>query len=354
MRNNDWFMRYLVLGLCGPLIFLNVWLMGQVYHFFEQVISITALSAILALLLNYPVQWLTKINIRRQWAIFVVASLAITLLVMVALAVVPLVLNQAIELLEAIPQWLSESSDQITMLDELAKTRRWPIDFSQVTSQLQGLIQSLLEWLPELAVSTLGRIFDAVIMFVMTFYMLLYGEPMWRGMMNLLPKPYGKAVSAAIRYNFQQFFISQLLLALFMLVVLTIAFLIIKVRFALLLALLIALFELIPFIGATIGISLVVLLVLLQGPWLAFYTAIAAIILQQIKDNILAPKLFGSFIGLNPIWVFIALLIGGRVAGLLGILLSVPIAGTVKACIEKIQKTQRVLEVIKGASDYTV
>ena len=93
IRNTDWFMRYLVLGLCGPLIFLNIWLMGQVYHFFEQVISITALSSILALLLNYPVQWLTKINIRRQWAIFIVAGLAITILVMLALAVVPLVIN---------------------------------------------------------------------------------------------------------------------------------------------------------------------------------------------------------------------------------------------------------------------
>ncbi|NJN24065.1 MAG: AI-2E family transporter [Acaryochloridaceae cyanobacterium RL_2_7] len=158
MRNTDWFTRYLVLGLCGPLIFLNIWLMGQVFHFFEQVITITALSAILALLLNYPVQWLTQIHIKRPWAIFVVGSLAITLVVMVALALLPLVLNQAIELLEAIPRWLSDSSDQIRMLDDLASSRRWPIDFSQVTNQLQGLIQSLLEWLPQLAIGTLGRI----------------------------------------------------------------------------------------------------------------------------------------------------------------------------------------------------
>ena len=153
--------------------------------------------------------------------------------------------------------------------------------------------------------------------------------------------------------NFQQFFISQLLLALFMLVTLTVTFLALQVRFALLLSLLIAFFELIPFIGAAIGISLVVLLVWLQGLWLAVRVAIASIIFQQIKDNIIAPKLFGAFIGLNPIWVFIALLIGARVAGLLGVLLSVPIAGTIKTSIEKIQKTERVLNLLHNAAPET-
>lgn len=337
-------MRYLLIGLCGPLLFLNIWLMGQTFHFFEQVITITALSAILALLLNYPVQWLEKISIRRNLAILVVAVIAISVMVMITITVVPLLLNQAIELLEDIPQWLSDSSDQINSLDQFAKSRRWPIDLNQVTIQLQRLIQSLLEWLPKLAIGTLGRLFDAIITFVMTFYMLLYGKAMWRGMIKLLPQPYGRAISHSIQFNFQQFFISQLLLSLFMLVTLTISFLVFKVRFALLLALLIAIFELIPFIGATIGISLVILLVLLQGFWLAVNVAIAATILQQIKDNILAPKMFGTLIGLNPLWVFIALLIGGRVAGLLGVLLSVPIAGSIKTSLERIQKTERNLK----------
>ena len=324
--------------------------MGQSFQFFEQVITITVLSAIFALLLNYPVHWLEQIRIKRQVAIFLVGFVAIALVVMVALSVIPLLINQAVELLEDIPQWLSDSSDQITMLDQFAKSQRWPIDVTQVTVQVQRLIEVVLEWLPEFAIGTLGRIFDAIIIVVMTFYMLLYGKSMWQGLIKLVPKPYSRAISSSIQFNFQQFFISQLLLALFMLVTLTIAFIILKVRFALLLSLLIAFFELIPFIGAAIGISLVVLLVLLQGTWLAVKVAVTATFFQQIKDNILAPKLFGAFIGLNPIWVFIALLIGGRVAGLLGILLSVPIAGTIKSSIEKIQRTERVLEVLQGTT----
>ncbi len=347
MKTTDWFLRYLLLALCGPLLFLNVWVMGQAFRFFEQAITITVLSAIFALLLNYPVRWLEKARMKRELAIFLVGCVATTLVVMVALAVIPLLIKQTTELLQAIPDWLSSSSDQIGMLDEFAKSRNWSIDVNQVTTQMttqiERVVQVVLDWLPEFALGTLGRIFDAIIMVVLTFYMLLYGRAMWKGLIQLLPKPYGGAVSAAIQFNFQQFFISQLLLALFMLITLTISFLTMQVRFALLLSLLIAFFELIPFIGAAIGISLVVILVLLQGGWLALRVAIAAIFFQQIKDNIIAPKLFGTFIGLNPIWVFVALLIGARVAGLLGVLLSVPIAGTIKASIETIQKTELLL-----------
>lgn len=351
MRNIDWFLRYLLIALVGPLIYLNIWLMGQTFRFFEQFITITALSAIFALLLNYPIRWLEKARIRRQIAILVVGMVAISVLGMVAITVVPLLIQQAIELLGDIPQWLSDSRDQINTLDQFAKTRRWPINLNQVTVQIERFIQTVLEWLPEFAFGTLGRIFDTIIIFVMTFYMLIYGSAMWKGLIKLLPKPYGRAISTSIQFNFQQFFISQLLLSLFMFVTLTIAFIGIKVRFALLLSLLIAVFELIPFIGATIGITLVILLVFLQGFKLAVYVAIAATLLQQIKDNILAPKLFGSFIGLNPLWVFIALLIGARVAGLLGVLLSVPFAGTIKTSIEKIQKTERVLQGLQNTAD---
>ena len=63
--------------------------------------------------------------------------------------------------------------------------------------------------------------------------------------------------------------------------------------------------------------------------------------MQQIKDNLLAPKLMGEFIGLNPIAILICLLTGGQIAGLLGVIVSVPIAGTIKGTIDlMIQNSQ--------------
>ncbi|NJN24064.1 MAG: AI-2E family transporter, partial [Acaryochloridaceae cyanobacterium RL_2_7] len=68
---------------------------------------------------------------------------------------------------------------------------------SGLDSVASGMVTPVGNW-------NLGANFDAVITFVMTFYMLLYGNSMWNGVMKLVPKPYGQAVSSAIRYNFQR------------------------------------------------------------------------------------------------------------------------------------------------------
>jgi predicted PurR-regulated permease PerM len=125
-----------------------------------------------------------------------------------------------------------------------------------------------------------------------------------------------------------------------MVVALTPIFLFLRVPFALLFAIIIGISELIPFIGATLGIGLVTLLVLLQNWLLVFPVAMVAIIMQQIKDNILAPKLLGNFIGLNPLWIFVAILMGFEIAGLLGTLVAVPIAGTIKGTFDAIKNSK--------------
>jgi predicted PurR-regulated permease PerM len=167
--------------------------------------------------------------------------------------------------------------------------------------------------------------------------MLLYGKKLWLGIVGLLPAQIGLPLSDSLRLNFQNFFISQFLLALFMFGTLTPIFLALGVPFALLFALLIGMTELIPFIGATLGIGLVTLLLMLNSFWLAIRVAIAAIIMQQIKDNLLAPRLMGEFIGLNPILIFVALLMGAQVAGVLGVIIAVPVAGTIKGTIDAVR-----------------
>ena len=56
------------------------------------------------------------------------------------------------------------------------------------------------------------------------------------------------------------------------------------------------------------------------------------------SDNVIAPKLMGDFTGLNPIWIFVSLLFGLKIAGLLGVFIAVPIAGTVKATIDALSQ----------------
>lgn len=92
--------------------------------------------------------------------------------------------------------------------------------------------------------------------------------------------------------------------------------------------------DIIPGIGATLGVSTVTLFVLSQGVWLALKVLIACIVLQQIQDNLIAPRIMQDALNLNPVVVFFALLVGARVAGLIGVFISIPIAGVIVSLFE--------------------
>ncbi len=76
--------------------------------------------------------------------------------------------------------------------------------------------------------------------------------------------------------------------------------------------------EVIPFVGATLGIVTVATVVAFIDWWLALQVLAMAIALQQIKDNLVAPRIMGNLTGLSPVIIFISLLLGARLGGLLG------------------------------------
>jgi predicted PurR-regulated permease PerM len=336
-KSSDLYRRYLVWGLSGPLIFLNFWVLGQLFSYFEQLITIVVTASILGLLLSYPVRALEKRRVGRLIAILAVLTLLIAGVILLGFTVIPLVLDQANQLLNFLPQWLEKTGQQLFWLQEFAQSHRVNIDVNKLADQLQQPVQRMVTTLPALAIGTIGRLIDAVFILVLALYMLLYGAQMWRGLIDLLPPRFGRAFSQSIQFNVQQFFISQFLLALIMMLALIPVFIVLRVNFALLFALIIGLFELVPFIGATAGIALVTMLTLLQGFWTAFWVAVIAIALQQVRDNVIAPRLLGRFIGLNPIWIFVSLLLGARIAGVLGVILAIPIAGTIKGTVEQLR-----------------
>jgi predicted PurR-regulated permease PerM len=93
-------------------------------------------------------------------------------------------------------------------------------------------------------------------------------------------------------------------------------------------------FDLIPGIGATIGISLVSLIILPQGIWLSVKVLIGCVLLQQVEENILMPRIMQGSINMNPVVMFFALLVGAKIAGLVGVFLSIPIAGVLISLFE--------------------
>ena len=333
--------RLITLGLSGPIIALNVWLVTLVLRYFEHLVIVLVVSAILAFLLNYPVEFFERVRIKRTGAVVVVLLVAVTILVILGVTLLPVLVAQTTQLLEKIPGWLEATRQNLDFWDAWAKTRSFPIDLKsfggRVSTQIENQIQEVATQALGLALGTVSGLLDSVLIIVLASYMLLYGARLWQGLIHLLPPKFGIPFSESLRQNFHNFFLSQILLALFMAGGLIPIFLALRVPFTLLFALIIGIAELIPFIGAMLGIGLVTILVMFQSVWLAFQVAIAAMILQQIRDNVLAPKMMGKFTGLNPLWIFVALLVGLQIGGFLGVVIAVPIAGTIKGTIDALR-----------------
>jgi predicted PurR-regulated permease PerM len=343
MRLTELFRRYLLYGLSGPVIFLNLWVLGQIFVYFEGLITFTVLSAILALILGYLVRFLERFDLNRTQAVLVVLFSFLLVLVVLVVTLIPIVIDQATQIAnEGIPSVLMAGDRNLKWLQEFLLQRNLRLDLADITKQLAAQIQGIVALLPGLAVNTAGLVFSSTFVVVLAFYMLLYGDRFWQGLIQLFPPRLGAALNTSLQQQFHQFFLTQVLLALAMVILVLPTFLILNVQFSLLFAILIGLFQIIPLFGATIGIGMVTLLALgLQGPLAAAKVIIASIIFQQITDNVIAPRIRGEFTGLNPIWIVIALLVGGRVAGFIGVVLALPIAATIKSTSEVMRSLEK-------------
>ena len=111
-----------------------------------------------------------------------------------------------------------------------------------------------------------------------------------------------------------------------------------QLKFALIIGILAAIFDIIPYFGPIIGAAPAVMLAILESPWLTAEVIIMFIIIQQIEGNIIHPQIIGENIGLHPLAVIFFVLVGGELGGLLGMLLGVPLAAIGKVFVRHMLK----------------
>ena len=212
----------------------------------------------------------------------------------------------------------------------------------QIIDRLKSQLQSITEKALNIALFTVTSLIDWLLTIVLTFYLLQHGDDLWTSLLSWLPTQFRQPFSQTLSQSFQKFFLGQLILATSLGSSLTLAFLWLRVPFGLLFGLTIGTIALVPF-GGSVGIALVTLLVALRDFWLGVKVLTTALLVQQIIENIVAPRVLGSITGLNPVWVFISILTGARVGGLLGVIIAVPTAVVIKTALEAI----RVPEVVE-------
>lgn len=319
------------------LILVTGWVTLNTLSYVGELISILLTASLIAFLLNYAVTAVRPF-LPRTWAAVLVYLVAAFVVVIIALTLVPPVFNQGRQLVTNLPTLLAEGQNRLTSFQNWSVAHNLPFDVRIFASQLLARVQAEAEAIAStglgLVVGTFNWFLDLILILVISFYMLIDGERLWRGLTGIFSLRIRDGLTQSLQRNLKRFFTGQLLLGLFMATTLSLAFWLLRVPFFLLFAVFIGLMEIIPFIGATLGIATVVTVVAFIDWWLALEVLGVAIAIQQVKDNLIAPRIMGNLTGLSPVIIFVSLLLGAKVGGFLGVILAIPLTGVVKSLAE--------------------
>lgn len=320
------------------------WAFLLVFEYFREFITIFITAGLIAFLLSYPVLYLQK-HLPRTNAILLVYAVAAAIVAVIGTVIVPLASQQGGQLIASLPDLVKSGSHQLLSLQTWAKSLGLPFNTANLLSDIGDRLRDQLQVLTspqslEFVLSTFSGFINFILILVISFYMLLDGERLWQNLISFLPLRIRDRFSESLEANLRGFFTGQLILGLFMASILTPIYVFLAVPFALVLGIFVGLMELLPFIGATIGIATVVLICAISNFWLSLWVLVISLVVQQIKDNIIAPRILGNLTGLDPVLIFGALLIGAKIAGLLGVLLAIPASGVIKAIYETLTSSE--------------
>ncbi|PSF35315.1 AI-2E family transporter [Aphanothece hegewaldii CCALA 016] len=332
--------RWLQIGIIFPIAFLNSWLLVILIGYLEPLISIFVTATILAFLLDFPVRILQDKGIRREIAVSLVLLISVLALVLLVVILVPLIVQQLNELIISLPSLLEASREELqsaehwTIIQNLSINVKESID--QLVNQFSLVLQSLSSNLLNFIVGTIGSIANVAFVLILTVFLVLTGEQVWDGVFSWIPTPWNTRLRESLQQRFENYFASQAILAGILSIAQTIVFGILNVPYAVLFGVLIGVTTLIPYMSA-VTIIIISSILMLQQFSLGLQVLIAAFVVGQINDNIVAPRLMGGMTGLNPVWIIISLFIGGKVGGILGLLIAVPLASVIKGTTDSLR-----------------
>ena len=285
-----------------------------------------------------------KTKVPRAIWILLLYLIAFALIGWAIAVLVPLVESQYGDLVLDVPDIVS-SVQAFVRENSRLDFYGFSLDLEAISNEVISLVSGLARSLPGQAIEGItlvfGTVLKIVIFFVALFHFLLFGER-WVGFVIALLPPQLQAelmpVLNRIHQTMGAYLRTQLIRIAMVSTIVYIALSILQVRFALVLAIMAGFLDIVPLIGPTISSAVTVLVALVQPTtpfgWshitLALATVILYIGLNQLEENIILPPLIGFMVDLPPIVVLFAVLAGERLAGILGLLLAVPIAASTK------------------------
>ncbi|MEX2013051.1 MAG: AI-2E family transporter [Candidatus Levyibacteriota bacterium] len=299
------------------------------------------LAAIFAYIFNPIVSFLSsKIKLPRTISVILIWTIIVAILVFCGTFIVRQAIAEYAGLKEYLQEWTSMARGQVALLPEFVRPTVNEGLLSLQSSLVANSI-SLFSIFPQ-AVSGIIGFF---IFLISSFYFLKEGRAIFDKFLNFIPGDYRIEVEILLRkinVVLGAYLRGQLLVILSSSLMFFTFFSILGVKYALVLALISGFLEIIIWIGPLVSVALAIIVVLLTGVsnfelsnlQATLVVLVGNFIIRQIQDYVVTPNIMGRAIKLHPLIILFAVLSGGHIAGILGILLAIPTAAVIKVLLE--------------------
>ncbi|MBA2276385.1 MAG: AI-2E family transporter [Chloroflexia bacterium] len=314
------------------------WLLIQI----QSIILLLIIGIILAAAIEPLVFRLRRHGLSRGQSIMIVYVCLLALLGLGIYALVPSLIRQVSALNEAVPT-IFESLRQQALESDNAFIRRagyrsvWNIENAYTSLRESPNIGQ--DQAVGVATSIIGVLFTAITVMIVAFYWMTEKATIKRVMLGLFPfgrRDRAHAIWDEIEYKIGGWTRGQLLLMVIIGVCSGAFYYVIDLRFWLALAIWAALTEAIPFIGPFIGGGTAALIALAESPETALMVVGFTIALQQLEGAVLVPRVMRNAVGMSPLTVVLAVLVGGVLIGPLGSLLAIPVGAAVQVLVQNL------------------
>lgn len=302
----------------------------------REVVLSFAVGAFLAYLLFRPVVYIEKKGLSRTWSIILLYLIFLGLLSLVLWLAVPRVVAELSDIAKVMPQYADQAQEYATRVEQMDL----PVQVHQIikenTAKIEGFIYSSLKGFIAGLYKFFSKIFVIIFAPILAFYILKDWDKIKDTFLNLFP-PGARAECIILAKEMDtvviEFFKGHLLVATMVGILTGLAAVIIGVKYALLIGIISGITNLVPYFGPFLGGIPAVALALSESGRLALYMTVAILVIQQVESNLVTPRIIGDRLGLHPLVIVFALLAGGKLLGIWGMLFAVPITGILKVAV---------------------
>lgn len=322
------------------LILITLFIFNK-YPIVSRTLSTAIISIIVAYLINPLVIKLENLGLKRSYAILIVYLIVILFFAIIVVFLWPMLVEQLKNLVQSIPQivrYVNRLSDKIG-----GKFKDYPAVNDFILDGTKSILKSLnkvqdnlifeLGNIGEKVSGLASGILRIVLIPVFTFYFIMFKEKYFIWIKKQVPANKYKGTVSLFREVDRvnsQFVRGRLIMAIAVGIMTTIFLLIMRIDYALIIGIITCVADIIPYIGPALGFIPAVVLALVDSPIKAVIVAIAFVLIQWVENNILAPKILGTTIGLNPLLILVSLIIGAGMFGVPGMIFAVPVVATLK------------------------